>query len=607
MLAVPGLQSIESNLDRGNPELRVIVDRARMYSLGVTIASVASTLKAAVFGEVATSFRDGDDEIDVRVRLGEEGRRGRDALEAVHVKSESGQMLPIGKFTSVVEGFGTARIVRSNQSRVNIITAGIEGNRARALEKSKALMERFAASRGIEARMVGEFDEIRKALPEMIFALILAIVLVYMVLASQFQSFLGPLVIMCSIPLTLLGISGALLIMGKSLNINSGIGIILLSGTVVNNAIVLIDYIGQRIKEGDDIRASVMASCRRRIRPIMMTTLTTILGMLPAGDGPRRGRRAPAAPGRRDDRGPRALDVPHPDIHPGDLLFRYAEARGRGRAMKYFLENRISAYMLFAGCLIFGIIGLVKLPLALMPQVNYPGLTVIVEYPGITPDKIETIITKPIEQIIRTVPGIESIQSVSEEGKSRINVNFHIDTDIKIAALKVREKIGLLRGSFPRAVQEPMVIRYDPSDRPAVIAAVERIPDTKATLTDIREYAERVIKPRLQRIEGVSEIFVAGGLQKEIHVTVDPGKFSSRSLDFDRVFKVLQEGGISLPAGLLAMGGRDYQVRTPERFRSLSEIADTVIHTGRERPHNPRVRFRRCHGLASRSGRHRAP
>nr|MBP7584008.1 efflux RND transporter permease subunit [Spirochaetota bacterium] len=231
--------------------------------------------------------------------------------------------------------------------------------------------------------------------------------------------------------------------------------------------------------------------------------------------------------------------------------------------MKYFLENRITAYMLFAGCLIFGIIGLARLPLALMPQVNYPGLTVIVEYPGITPDKIETIITKPIEQIIRTVPGIESIQSVSEEGKSHINVNFHIDTDIKIAALKVREKIGLLRSSFPRAVQEPMVIRYDPSDRPAVIASVERIPDTKATLTDIREYAERVIKPRLQRIESVSEIFVAGGLQREIHVTVDSGKFSSRSLDFDRLFKVLQEGGISLPAGLVMIGGRDYQVRTP--------------------------------------------
>jgi len=282
---VPGLRSIESNLDLGNPELRVIVDRDRMYSLGVSIASVASTLKAAVFGEVATSFRDGDDVIDVRVRLGEEGRRGRNALESVHVKSETDQMLPIGKFTRVAEGFGAARIVRSNQSRVNIITAGIEGNRARALEKSKSVMERFAAARDMEARLVGEFDEIRKALPEMIFALVLAIVLVYMVLASQFQSFIIPVIIMCSIPLTLPGISGALLVMGKSLNINSGIGIILLSGTVVNNAIVLIDYIGQRIKEGDDIRRSVMASCRRRIRPIMMTTLTTILGMLPLAMG----------------------------------------------------------------------------------------------------------------------------------------------------------------------------------------------------------------------------------------------------------------------------------------------------------------------------------
>jgi len=217
--------------------------------------------------------------------------------------------------------------------------------------------------------------------------------------------------------------------------------------------------------------------------------------------------------------------------------------------IRYFLGNRITAWMIFAACLIFGIIGLTRLPLALMPRVNYPGLTVIIEYPGITPDKIETIITKPVEQLVRTVPGIESINSVSEEGKSRINVNFHIGTDINIAALKVREKIALIRGSFPRAVQEPMVIRYDPSDRPAVIASVERIPGSTATLTEIREYAERVIKPRLQRIEGVSEIYVAGGQQKEIHVTVDPGKFTARRIDFERVFSCLQEGGVSLPAG----------------------------------------------------------
>ncbi len=251
--------------------------------------------------------------------------------------------------------------------------------------------------------------------------------------------------------------------------------------------------------------------------------------------------------------------------------------------MKYFLENRLTAWMIFAACLIFGIIGLKKLPLSLMPAMNYPGLTVIIEYPGITPDKIETIITKPVEQTLRSVPGIESITSVSEEGKSRVNVNFHTGTDIAMAALRVRERISLLRGGFPRAVQEPMVVRYDPSDRPAVIAAVERIPGEKPSLTEVREYAERVIKPRLQRIEGVSEVYAAGGLRKEIHVAVDPGKFSARSLDFERLFAVLQEGGLELPAGKLTSGGREYHVRTAGRYRSPGEIADTVVHLDGER------------------------
>ncbi len=287
--AVPGLTSVESSLDRGIPELRVVVDRPRMYSQGITVAGTAAALRTALYGEVATAFRDGDDEIDVRVRLDEEGRRGREALETVHVKSDAGALLPLGKFANIIEGFGVSRIVRSNQSRVNIITAQIEGNRARALKSSRETMENFASSRGLEARMAGEFDEIEKTAPEMAFALLLALVLVYMVLASQFQSLVLPAVIMCSIPLTLPGVSGALLLFGKSLNINSGIGIILLSGTVVNNAIVLIDFINRRKKEGEDIASSVMASCRRRIRPIMMTTLTTVLGMIPlavsGGDG----------------------------------------------------------------------------------------------------------------------------------------------------------------------------------------------------------------------------------------------------------------------------------------------------------------------------------
>jgi HAE1 family hydrophobic/amphiphilic exporter-1 len=252
--------------------------------------------------------------------------------------------------------------------------------------------------------------------------------------------------------------------------------------------------------------------------------------------------------------------------------------------MKYFLENRMSAYMLFIGFLIFGIIGLTRLPLSLMPQINYPALSVIIEYPGISPDKIETIITRPVEQIIRTVPGIESIQSISEEGKARMNITFHLDTDIRVAALKIREKIGLIRGMFPRAVQEPVVLRYDPSDRPVIIASVESIPDKNASPVIIREYIERNIKPRLQRIDGISEVNVVGGLQREIHIDLNSGSFSARAMEFNRIFTTLQESNVTLPGGIALMGGKEYFVHTPERYRNLHDISATMLfshETGR--------------------------
>ncbi len=233
--------------------------------------------------------------------------------------------------------------------------------------------------------------------------------------------------------------------------------------------------------------------------------------------------------------------------------------------------------MLSIGIAIFGIISLLKLPVGLMPRVEYPALSVIVEYPGISPDKIENIITRPIERIIRTVPGIETIESSSEEGKSRITITLHPGIDTKLIALKVREKIGLIRDSFPRAVQEPVVLRYDPSDRPALIASVKKIPLENASLTDIREYAEHVIKPQLQRIDGVSEIYAAGGLRKEIHVTIDSGKFFSRKMDFGEIVRTLQSESVSMPAGNIFSGGKEWRIRIPERFKTKEDISAVAL------------------------------
>lgn len=241
--------------------------------------------------------------------------------------------------------------------------------------------------------------------------------------------------------------------------------------------------------------------------------------------------------------------------------------------MKYFLNNKISTYMLFSALVILGIISLTKLPLSLLPKTTYPGISILIEYPGTSPEKVESIITKPVEKIIKTLPGIEKIESVSEEGQSRININFQLKTDIKISALQAREKIGIIRSYFPKEVQEPVVLRYDPTDKPVIIATVTK---ENFTLAEIRDYAERTVKPKLQRVDGISEINVVGGAQKEIHINVDNSKFESLKLNFGSLYDLIQNNNMSLPGGTIKTPSTEYNVYTSERYKDVSEIADTT-------------------------------
>ena len=241
---------------------------------------------------------------------------------------------------------------------------------------------------------------------------------------------------------------------------------------------------------------------------------------------------------------------------------------------RYFLENKISAIMLCASLVTAGIVSMSMLPVSLLPGADYPALSVIIEYPGVAPDKIESLITKPVERIIKTVNGISEIESVSEEGKSRINITFQGGTDIKIASVKVRGKIGLIRDSFPREVQEPVVMRYDPSERPVVVAAAEiRGVDRNG----VREIIEKRVKPALQRIEGISEIVIAGGELREIHVETDRGFAEGRGLAASDISAAVSSGNISIPAGTVQAVEGNRILYIPSGYKSLSEISDAII------------------------------
>lgn len=283
--SLDGVSNAGSSLDEGDPELRIRIDRDLAASLGLGIAAIASTVRAAITGEVATRYREKDDEIDLRVRLRPADRTGRDSLYKILVKTDGGASVPLAKVIELDEGMGMGKILRSEQSPVNLITADIEGDRTTTRARAERLLRTISLPAGYEAKMAGGKSEISDSSLEMLFALLLAVVLVYMVLASQFQSLGKPLIVMLAVPVAAIGVSGLLLVTGKTLNINSGIGMILLAGTVVNNAIVLLDFIEHEERLGAKLADAIAAAGSKRIKPILLTTGTTVFAMLPIALG----------------------------------------------------------------------------------------------------------------------------------------------------------------------------------------------------------------------------------------------------------------------------------------------------------------------------------
>lgn len=282
---VKGLKGISSVFDRESPELRVEIDRKSAASLGLNVEDGASQLGMAIRGEVSSTFHDGDDEVDIRVRLLKIDRTGVDALNRIIVRTGTGVTVPLSKFAEIKSGMGSGRIVRKEQSRINIVSADIIPGGGFIAEKLRDCLEKIKFREGVVCRIADGSDQLKEAFSSLGFAMILAVLFIYMLLAGQFQSLKNPLIIMISIPVTALGVSLALILTRQSLNINSGIGMILLSGTVVNNAIVLFDFADKEYAKGVSVEEAVIEAGRRRLKPILMTTLTTILALVPIALG----------------------------------------------------------------------------------------------------------------------------------------------------------------------------------------------------------------------------------------------------------------------------------------------------------------------------------
>ncbi len=238
------------------------------------------------------------------------------------------------------------------------------------------------------------------------------------------------------------------------------------------------------------------------------------------------------------------------------------------------LSRPITIIMIFLLFVIFGIISFFKLPLSLLPEQKTPWVSIIIEYPGVSPQKIESLITKPIEEKIATIPGIRRIESISEEGKSRINVQFDINKDINFAILDLRENVDIVKATFPREVQEPQIIKYDPSQSPVLIVSLS---SKKLNIQKLREIAEIKFKKIFQRIDGVSEIFISGGLQREIHVDIDFNKLLARNIDVQTVFREIQFANINLSSGMIYKNQNLISLITPLKYTSIEQIGNTTV------------------------------
>ena len=284
--SVEGTREVKSSMEDGIPEVSITVNRRNASQYSLTATQIASSVKGAISGQVATRYKFDGNEIDIVVKGSSLYQESISNLEQTPIRTSKGIHVPLGQVADVTIERGPVSIGREGQVRtINVTSQIMDRDLGSITTDIQGKLEGYQMPKGYVYEMGGENQEMVDSFKSLGMALLLAIVLMYMILASQFESLLHPFTIMLSVPLALAGGALGLFITGRTLNVPAIIGVIMLSGIVVNNAIVLVDYINTRRSNGEDRTAAIIAAGPIRLRPILMTALTTILGLLPLALG----------------------------------------------------------------------------------------------------------------------------------------------------------------------------------------------------------------------------------------------------------------------------------------------------------------------------------
>jgi HAE1 family hydrophobic/amphiphilic exporter-1 len=273
--------NVRVGTERGRPQLRIEIDRAACAAFGIDPTRVVETVEGAMRGRIATEYVDFDRKIDVLVRYPSDLRYSRETLETLRVDG-----VPIRELALIAEVVGPAEVRREDQARVVPVYADVvEGGLDGAIAEIERTLADVHPPDGVRREVGGENEEMRRSFLDLALAYGLAVILVYMILAAQFESFAHPLTVLVSVPLGVIGAVAALLITGQGINTMSLIGLVVLIGIADNDAIVKVDFINQARARGLPLRDAILEAGRARLRPIVMTSVTTVLGLLPMALG----------------------------------------------------------------------------------------------------------------------------------------------------------------------------------------------------------------------------------------------------------------------------------------------------------------------------------
>ena len=243
------------------------------------------------------------------------------------------------------------------------------------------------------------------------------------------------------------------------------------------------------------------------------------------------------------------------------------------RISRFAVHRPIFTIMVVLIAVILGIISLIRLPVDLMPDISYPTLSISCDYENASPEEIEELITRPIEEAMSAVPGAEEVSSISMEGRGTVRVTFSWGTDLDAAANDIRDRLDRVIPHLPDDADRPRLRKFDLANFPILTLGVS----SKLDPVQLRLIIEDQVKYRLERVPGVAALDIWGGLEREIHVNIEADKVKALGVPLDQIIRRIREGNINIPAGTIDHGNLEVTVRTSGEYSSLDQIRDTVV------------------------------